>query len=375
MKKALLITLDFPPTIGGAGLYYGNLCEALEEKSIIVLAPHRKDEVEYDTKRRYKIHRENLIYKIFWPHWLKTYFLAKVSLKKDKPDVIMVGNVLPLGYIGYLFKKLHKKPYLVFCHGMDVAMQNISWWKKYWRKRILLSADYLIANSEFTKNILKNIGVGESKITIINPCPATIPEIDESKIESIKNQHDWQDKKILLYVGRLVKRKGIDIVIKSLPDVIKQVPDLVYVVIGDGTEKKYLKDLAADIGVSKNVNFLGAKDVSELPKYYGAADAFIMITRASESGDLESFGMVYLEANQFSLPTIASNVGGVSETVLNGQTGILLDDISSDTVASTIIKLFSNPELLNTLGVQGKRRVDERFLWKFQADKLDKLLS
>ena len=161
---------------------------------------------------------------------------------------------------------------------------------------------------------------------------------------------------------------------KSLPEVIKHEPSLVYAIIGDGPERQDLEKLVNELGLKEHVLFTGAQDIRMVSYYFSLADVFIMITRPSATGDQESFGMVYLEAGVFGKPVIASNVGGVLETVINNETGILLDDISEKSVQEAIIRLFSSPELMNKFGVQGRKRVEERFCWSMQAKKLEKLL-
>jgi phosphatidylinositol alpha-1,6-mannosyltransferase len=164
-------------------------------------------------------------------------------------------------------------------------------------------------------------------------------------------------------------------VINSLPEVTKHEPDLIYLIVGDGQEMINLQQLVKEKNLTDHVIFTGAQDINEVAYFFSLANAFIMITRPSVSGDVESFGMVYLEAGQFGLPVIASNVGGVSETVIANQTGFLLNDISEKAVGKAIIRLFSDPDLMNKFGVQGRKRVNELFSWGKQAEKLEKILK
>ena len=356
-------------------MYYSNLCDALPSEDICVLAPHRDGEKEYDKTKKYRIFRANLLYTLIWPKWLKVYKMAKISLKRCDAKMILVGQVLPMGYIAYMLKKWRNLPYAVFIHGMDITMQNINSRKKKWRKKILEHADYVLANSEYSKQEVRKLGIQESKIHIINPCPAAKAEIIPEKLEDIKTHHGFAGKKVLLYVGRLTKRKGLDIVIKSLPEVIKQIPNLVYAIIGDGPERKRLEKLVDELKLRDHVIFTGAIDIKVVSYYFQLCDAFIMTTRPSETGDVESWGMVYLEAGVFGKPVIASNVGGVSETVINHETGILLEEASVESVQKAIIELFSDPERMSKFGVQGQKRVNELFTWEKQARKLQDILS
>jgi len=337
--KILLITMEYPPDRGGVGNYYFNLVKNLKAAEVEV----------------FKVNK-NHFFKYFWPRWLKLFFELKKLVKKEKIDLIWVGQVLPIGEAAYLIKKLYKIPYFVSAHGMDIMVPQKKLRKETIMRKVLEQADFITANSQFTKTELLNLSLPDDKIEVIYPCPNYLPESNQ------KPDLDLTGKKVLLTVGRLVKRKGQDLVIEVLQDLVKEFPNLVYLIIGDGPEKeKYFN--------KENVILLDNISDQELPGYYRLADIFVMPSRQI-GGDVEGFGLVYLEAAIFNLPVIAGRSGGIGEAVLDNQTGLLVDPENKDDLTEKIRQILNNEDLGVRLSLEAKKRVEKDFQWPVQADKL-----
>jgi phosphatidylinositol alpha-1,6-mannosyltransferase len=167
--------------------------------------------------------------------------------------------------------------------------------------------------------------------------------IDNKQVENIKNKYNLYNKKILLTVARLVESKGIDQVIKALPQVWQEISNLVYIVIGDGNFSNQLSVISNQICKEKNkIIFTGAVPHDELPNFYALADAFILTPRKNSSCDTESFGIVYLEAQEFNLPIIASNIGGIKEALKNYNNFILVDPKNISQITNAVINYCTN---------------------------------
>lgn len=370
MKKSLLITIDFPPKTGGVANYLSNLSENLPHDKIVVLADKNVGQ-KLHHEIKYQLIKEDLFYKFFWPRWLRTYFEAKKIIQERKIEQIIISHVIPMGYIALMLKL----PYFVILHGYDITLAKRSVWKRYWLKKILNKSKHIIVNSNFTKNEVLSIGIKENKITIVNPCPNFVKmQINETERQIIKNELDLHHKRILLSVGRLIPRKGFDKVIEALPQVIKQIPNLIYLIVGNGSDDKRLEKLAEELGVLKNITIVRDVPDTNLPAYYSLADIFIMPSRIINKSDVEGFGIVYLEANLLGKPVIAGKSGGVEDAVIDNQTGLLVDPEDVNGIAIAIIKLFTDQNLANTLGVQGKERVINEFCWPKQIAKIENLL-
>jgi phosphatidylinositol alpha-1,6-mannosyltransferase len=177
---------------------------------------------------------------------------------------------------------------------------------------------------------------------------------------------------VVLFVSRLVKRKGADVAIRACG----AFPDVALVVVGEGPERKPLERLARELEVEDRVVFAGGVDEDELPSYYAAADVFCMpCTDRFRGLDTEGFGIVYLEAQASGLPCVAGRCGGSVEAVEDGVTGVVLKDASPKNVAAEIKRLLRDPALCATMGAAGRQRVERRFSPGVGAETLEESLA
>jgi phosphatidylinositol alpha-1,6-mannosyltransferase len=174
----------------------------------------------------------------------------------------------------------------------------------------------------------------------------------------------------------LIERKGHDKVIESLPLVLSQFPDAVYLIVGDGPERSRLENLCDLLGLQNSVRFTGAVSNTDLLAFYKLATLFAMISRQPpNSHEVEGFGIVYLEANVSGLPVVAGRSGGVPDAVVEGETGYLVDPFSPEAIASAIIRLLQNPQLCAQLANYGRERAIKEFSWEQASDRLQKLTA
>jgi phosphatidylinositol alpha-1,6-mannosyltransferase len=213
-------------------------------------------------------------------------------------------------------------------------------------------AHRIFAVSNFTKSKLEDIGVCADKIYVFN----NGIEIDrfgsERKHHQIIEDLDLEDKKIILTVSWLTERKGQDMVIRSLPEVLKEFDNVVYLISGVGPAEKKLKSITDSLSLQNNVKFLGYVSDEEIVSLYNRCDVFIMASRQIENS-VEGFGIVFLEANACRKPVIAGNSGGISDAVVDGVTGLMVDPLNPNDIAQAIIRLLSDKELSETLGNNG----------------------
>jgi len=329
--KTLLITQDFPPLTGGVANYYSNRVKKMPADEVVVLM---------NGNANMQIHA-NVIYKKFftkliWPHWLPLIWKAWKIIKKEKPDIIWVGQILPVGSVVWILSKILKLRFFITCHGNDLLRAKKHARKFKLAKKILNNAEYVEANTKFTQQILINdFEIPENKIKIIYPeNTLSKNQINLEKVEKLKSDLELENKKVLLTVARLVKSKGVEKIIKLIPKILEQIPNLVYLIIGDGEEKENLKKIS-----NEKVIFTGNISHSELPNYYTLADCFILTPENKQGIDKESLGIVYLEALEFDLPVIAGNVGGAKE--IENQNMILVDSNSLEEIKNNIIKVLT----------------------------------
>jgi phosphatidyl-myo-inositol dimannoside synthase len=229
-----------------------------------------------------------------------------------------------------------------------------------------------IANSENTASILARLGVPGEKIHVVYPAVDAErfhPGIDGRHVRA---RYGSSEDVLLLSVGRLQRRKGHDIAIRAIAALREDMPQLRYVIAGDGDERDRLERLAASLGVTDRVFFAGVVPDEELPAYYAASDIFLLPNRIDD-GDIEGFGIVFLEAAATGRPVIGGDTGGVPEAVERDVTGLLVDGSSVAEVASAVRRLAASPEVRAGMGLVGRARAVRAFSWHRAASAVAEL--
>jgi len=371
-----MITVDFPPHQDGVSTVAREIAGYLAEKgwSLSVMGPADKGAREFDARQNYPVIRTpgyHWGYLRFFPLLLYLPFV----MFRYRVRRIIAMNIAYGGILSYLLSLLFRIPYITFAYGFEFCKFE----KNFFLRRLYLAiyrrSRRVIAISRFVRRRLIEFGVPAEKIVILSPAvdpekfyPASVPE-------KLRLRYKCQGRKILLSVSRLVKRKGHDVVIKALPRVRSVVPRILYLVVGVGPEERNLRRLVSEVGVEDCVAFLNAVPDEELLHLYNLSDVFIMVSREIEDeGQVEGFGIVYLEANACGKPVIGGRSGGVEDAILNGATGLLVEPLDSGEIAQAIIKLFTDPDYAEELGKNGRRRVEEELNWKMTGRKLSNYL-
>src|SRR3989344_9281999 len=348
MVKSLLVTLDYPPQVGGVAVYYEHLAGEFPDGSALVLTI-----AEVNGKKNQEtpgVIRSALLFKskLFWPKWVPLLWQIWKITRQNKIKLIQIGQILPIGMAVFILNKFFKISYMVYCHGMDVMTAAQCPRKKWLALKILKNAEFIVANSEFTKEKILEYGVRPQNVTIVYPCPnmKLRREVLPEEIEALKNKYGLLNKKIILTTGRLVERKGHDVVLGALHKLKESVLETHYVIIGEGPMEGIIKQMIKTLGLEDSVTLIGKVSDYDLAAWYEVCDVFVMISRQLKNEDAEGFGIVYLEANMFGKPVIAGKSGGVAEAVLDNETGILVEPTDQHEIISAIEKLLKNQEEL-----------------------------
>lgn len=352
-QKELLITLEFPPDIGGISTYLSELFRGFPVGNIRILTMPGTEAAYPHT-----VIRKELYFKNFWPKWLKALLITLKICKSENIRRIYISHVLPMGYIAYATKKILGIPYVVFFHGLDVRLAKTSGWKKHWFRKIVREAEAIIANSTYTKDeILDNLKPFKRDIGVVQPSPKTVKIVKET-----------HDQPIILSVARLVPRKGIDLAITAFPKILSEVPDAKYFIIGDGPERARLQAQITSLKLQDSIALLGSVPDATLAEFYGRASVFLFPVREI-GADVEGFGIAPLEASAHGIPVVAGKSGGVAEAVAHGETGILIPPGNTEAIYETVVFLLKNKDLARKMGEAGRRRA-ENFKPELQMKKL-----
>jgi phosphatidylinositol alpha-1,6-mannosyltransferase len=176
----------------------------------------------------------------------------------------------------------------------------------------------------------------------------------------------------LLSVGRLVPRKGVDMVLRALP---RLPPEVTYRVVGSGPDAPRLRQLAETEGVAERTRFLGRVDAATLEDEYRGCTLFVLPARRTADGELEGYGLVYFEAAAWGRPVVAGRSGGEVDAVVDGVTGLLVDGTALDGLVEALGCLLANPGRLRALGAAGRRRVETTHNWTRAAAVVDAVLG
>jgi len=174
------------------------------------------------------------------------------------------------------------------------------------------------------------------------------------------------ENRVLLSLSCLVPRKGFDLTLRALPRVLEAHPSTLYVIAGEGPDRRRLEELTASLGLGDHVRFAGPVSAQELPLYYRLPDLFVMPSRfIEEEGDVEGFGIVFLEAALSGVASVGGRSGGIPDAVLHGETGLLVDPKNEIDCAAAIADLLSDNARLTRLGQQARARARamSQFSW------------
>lgn len=296
-------------------------------------------------------------------------------LLRERPQVVQVSTAHD-GYIALWLHRWFKLPFVIYAHGNEILDAQKSTWPK--PRLSLMQAARVLAISHFTGRLVQKAGVDPGRIEVVHPgCDVDRFQPCEPGIELRQKllSTQWRDR-VILSVGRLVARKGHDMVIRALPRLLQETPNLVYLIAGDGPYRTELDKLASSMGVRNHVSFAGQIADELLPRVYALSDVFVMASREQpDLCEVEGFGLVFLEANACAKPVVAGRSGGIPDAVADGVSGFLVDPLDPEDIARALSRILESPELAVRLGRQGRARVLQEFTWTHFADRLRQILT
>jgi phosphatidylinositol alpha-1,6-mannosyltransferase len=299
----------------------------------------------------------------FW-RYLRTIWSVLRSCRRYRIRQLHCMKVLPEGLVAWCVNVLTGRPYLLYAHGEEILIGRASRKLRWLILRLYNNAAAIIVNSCQTKALLEELGVRCEKIHVIHPgVEAGAFHVGDAAAEAVRKRHNLGKSPILLTLGRLQRRKGQDMVIRALPLIAEEFPDVKYMIAGTGQEYNYLQRLAAEIGVEDKVIFVGPIDGEEQAAYYAACDLFLMPNRQI-GPDVEGFGIVFLEAGAAGKPVIGGRSGGTGEAIQDGVTGIRVDGENVEAIAAAVIDLLADPTKARIMGERGRQRVEASFTWE-----------
>jgi len=388
--RMALLSEIFPPKFGGSGRWFWEAYRRFPAGEVVALVGKTPGDQEFDAQATLPIIRGDLALRdsgTLTPTGLKGYLRNArwvLNIRRQQPfSMLHCGRCITEGWVGWLLWKWAKIPYLVYVHGEDMNLDGAqsgdgvmsSRQHRWMAKHILRRAQRVVANSENSARLLRDQWfLPAEKVTVVHP------GFDASRFQTsvpcpeTRVKLGWQDRLVILTVGRLQKRKGHDHLIAALPGLVNRFPNLLYAIVGSGEELTHLQNLVQQHGLQHHVQFKTNSSDEELIRCYQQCDLFVLPNRQIGS-DIEGFGMVLVEAQACGKPVIAGDSGGTRETMSVPETGLIVDCNGGPELANALAELLADPARRHRMGQAGSQFVRERFAWETVVKKMQTLFA
>lgn len=355
--RLLVLTPDYPPAAGGIQHVAERVVEHLDRGFEVRVVTLGWEEGHEDGLQRVPVHRV--------PEW-RSRRAGNVLLNlRGIAEAVVFGPQIVLSVhiatspAAALMQRHLGAPFVQYLHADEVTARPAL------ARFAVRRAAKCIAVSRHTAALASAAGASPHRVRILPP-GVDLPRAAVSEQK--------EDRPTIVTVARLLDRyKGHDVMLRALPAVIERVPGVRWVVVGDGPLRPELRAKASQSGLDAHVCFVGAIDDVERDRWLARAHVFAMPSRLSLEGGGEGFGIAYMEAAAHGLPAVAGNIGGATDAIVDGRTGLLVDPSDPAAVAGALADLLEDPERVRAMGAAGRERAAE-FTWPSIGERLDELL-
>ena len=358
----LVITRAFPPELGGMqSLMWGLTKEISKNFMVKVFADYQENHKEFDNKESFSIER---VGGIKFLRKIRKAQLINEFIKENKVQGIIADHWKSLELI-----KTDKKKYCLV-HGKEINHPKESSLNKRILE-VLNNVQKVIANSEFTKQLAVEKGILEEKLVVINPGVDQVKELNKKSLEKVESLLKIKSPR-LITVSRFDKRKNHEKILMALRNLKQKYPDIVYICIGYGDEESNLKKLVNELELDTQVMFFKDISIDLKNALIAKSDIFVMPSIIHKKS-VEGFGIVYIEAGQYGVPSIGGKDGGASDAINHNKTGLICDGNDLNEIYSSLDSLIESKKYIE-LGKNAKEYVS-KFQWKNIIEEYKKILN
>ena len=366
VPRTLLVTNDYPPQVGGIQRTLEALVRRLPPDRVAVLCPNAEGGDVFDRAAPYPVYRQPE--RFLWPLPEVRRRLHQ-AVRSFGADVVLFGAVYPLALLGPSLAETGT-PYLAAAHGFEYWLSIGPGTHALVRRATARAARVPVMCSAFIARVVRTAVPDNVPVSVMYPgadLEAFRPDLPYGDLTDL---HGVSDRPLIVCVSRLVARKGQDVLIRAMPRIRRDVPDASLLIVGGGPDRDRLVRLAAD-APNRSVVFAGQVSEGDLPRYYRAGDVFAMPCRSRLGGlEVEGWGNVFLEAAACARPVVVGDSGGARESLVPGETGLLVNGSDVAEVAGAVGSLLADPERADAMGRAGRERVVRAFGWSRAAEQL-----
>ena len=358
----LIVTKTFPPEVGGMqNLMWGLANELSKHHMIKVFADFYENHNFFDEEVSFSIERVGGIKLL---RKFRKAQLINEFIRENKVDGIIADHWKSLEHL-----KTNKKK-ICLIHGKEINHEKGTSLNKR-VLQVLNNIETIVANSEYTKNLAISLGVKQDKIIVINPGVDPVEELDKKTLDKVENLLKHKSPR-LITVSRFDKRKNHEKVIMTLRNLKQIYPSIIYICVGYGDEEENIKKLVAELGLQPQVMFF--RDISNELKnaLVAKSDIFVMPSVVYKKS-VEGFGIAYVEAAQYGLPSLGGKDGGAADAIEHEKTGLICDGNKLDEVYSSINLMLQNNKF-HEFGKAAKEN-STKFKWSTIIEEYKKILN
>jgi len=295
------------------------------------------------------------------PSYLAAGCRAAASLGREGPDLVHVHWPMPHALFGAAMRRASGGRTAMVCSFYSV---EVNWvhhrlpWLRPFLKWTIRTADAVTAISSSTAGTVRRLV--DRSVAVI-PYAAVLPEVPVEVVRPALSDPNAPLR--LLFVGRLVERKGVEVLVRALAR-LRHRREAELVIVGSGNRKDSVTRTAALEGVTDYVHLLGSVSAERLAQEYAKCDIFVLPAVVDSRGDTEGLGVVLLEALAHERPVVASRAGGILDIVVDGVTGWLADPGDAEVLSDRIFEVAADPEAARRVAAHGRREASARFSWE-----------
>ena len=374
--RVLCITNDFGPRAGGIETFVIGLIERLPKNSVVVYTSRQADSAPFDEKwrREYGVEVIRDQSSVLLPTFRVGRAVRKIASDQNIKHVFF-GAAAPLALLSQGLRKSGVTRIVALTHGHEV------WWSKIWPfswliRRIGDGVDHLTYLGEFTRSHIARALSPRAQSAMVKIAPGIDIKHFTPTHTDVREELGIQSKKVIVCVGRLVHRKGQDVLVEALPTILRKIPDAHLLFVGTGPREAHLRKRVSALSINDAVTFIGRVHYQDLARYICAGDIFAMPARSRLAGlEVEGLGIVYLEASACGLAVVGGNSGGAPDAVIHNETGIIVDGTSVSEVAQACVALLQDPERAQAMGARGRQWIAEEWQWNRWVTEFARLLT
>jgi len=362
----LFITWNYPPRRGGIEYLVDHLVASLRKRHsvrVVTAYNHSSEAAELDVVRA---PCPGLI-----PFALVALWRGMLSLHHEPEISAVFGGSALAAPLVWILARLFGRKAVVQVHGLDIIYRSALY--QLLCVRWLKRCDRIIANSAYTATLAESKGVSPDRISVIPPGVEPEPFTAPVDVDATKKLFGLEGRRVILFVGRLARRKGVkEFIQESLPEIVAAVPQACFVIVGaNPTESLTHRDdmvteiaaAASRLDLERHVMLLGSLSDDDVAKLYQTCDLVVLPALAT-SDDVEGFGIVLLEAAAAGKPVVATRVGGIPDAVEQDKSGLLVEAGDYNALRQATVDLLSDEQKRLTMGAHARQRLHENFTWE-----------